>query len=71
MKSRGFIPYGRQWIDEEDERAVLSTLRSDFLTQGQATGQFEVDLAAFVGARFAVAVSNATAGLHLTMWWRP
>jgi UDP-4-amino-4,6-dideoxy-N-acetyl-beta-L-altrosamine transaminase len=67
MTSRGFIPYGRQWIDEEDERAVLSTLRSDFLTQGQATGQFEADLAAFVGARFAVAVSNATAGLHLTM----
>lgn len=51
--------------------AVLSTLRSDFLTQGQATGQFEADFAACVGARFAVAVSNATAGLHLTMWWCP
>ncbi|MEN5364531.1 UDP-4-amino-4,6-dideoxy-N-acetyl-beta-L-altrosamine transaminase [Brevundimonas intermedia] len=67
MEPKGFIPYGRQWIDADDERAVLSTLRSDFLTQGPATPQFEADLAAYVGARFAVAVSSATAGLHLTM----
>ncbi len=67
MGSEPFIPYGRQWIDADDERAVLSTLRSDFLTQGPATGRFETELAAYVGARFAVAVSNATAGLHLTM----
>lgn len=67
MAPKGFIPYGRQWIDADDERAVLSTLRSDFLTQGPATPRFEADLAAYVGARFAVAVSSATAGLHLTM----
>jgi UDP-4-amino-4,6-dideoxy-N-acetyl-beta-L-altrosamine transaminase len=67
MASDGFIPYGRQSIDADDERAVLSALRSDFLTQGPATGRFEADLAAFVGSRFAVAVSNATAGLHLAM----
>ena len=65
--STAFIPYGRQSIDEEDERAVLAALRSDFLTQGPATAQFEADLAQYVGARFAVAVSNATAGLHLAM----
>lgn len=67
MGPDGFIPYGRQWIDEDDERAVLSALRSDFLTQGPAVRQFETELAAFVGARFAVAVSNATAGLHLSL----
>ncbi|WAC60883.1 UDP-4-amino-4,6-dideoxy-N-acetyl-beta-L-altrosamine transaminase [Brevundimonas sp. SL130] len=67
MEPKGFIPYGRQWIDADDERAVLAALRSDFLTQGPATPQFEAELAAYVGARFAVAVSNATAGLHLTM----
>jgi len=67
MQANGFIPYGRQWIDADDERAVLATLRSNFLTQGPATAQFEADLADFVGARFAVAVSSATAGLHLTM----
>ena len=64
---QAFIPYGRQWIDEDDERAVLAAMRSDFLTQGPATEGFEKDLAAYTGARFAVAVSNATAGLHLTM----
>ncbi len=67
MPADDFIPYGRQWIDADDERAVLSTLRSDFLTQGPATARFESDLAAFVGSRFAVAVSNATAGLHLAL----
>jgi len=67
MASDAFIPYGRQSIDADDERAVLAALRSDFLTQGPLSGRFEADLAAFVGARFAVAVSNATAGLHLTM----
>jgi len=67
MGPDGFIPYGRQWIDEDDERAVLSALRSDFLTQGPAVRQFETELAAFVGARFAVAVSSATAGLHLSL----
>jgi len=62
-----FIPYGRQWIDADDERAVLATLRSSFLVQGPTAAQFEADLAAFVGARFALAVSNGTAALHLTM----
>ena len=62
MAPKGFIPYGRQWIDADDERAVLSTLRSDFLTQGPATPRFEADLAAYVGARFAVAVSSANGG---------
>lgn len=66
MEPNGFIPYGRQWIGEDDETAVLASLRSDFLTQGPATQAFEQDLASYVGARFAVAVSSATAGLHLT-----
>ncbi|MFA5123127.1 UDP-4-amino-4,6-dideoxy-N-acetyl-beta-L-altrosamine transaminase [Zavarzinia sp.] len=59
------IPYGRQWIDEADEQAVLAVLRSDFLTQGPAVERFEAALADYVGARFCVAVANATAGLHL------
>lgn len=67
MAAESFIPYGRQWIDADDERAVLATLRSSFLVQGPTAAQFEADLAAYVGARFAVAVSNGTAALHLTM----
>lgn len=60
-----FIPYGRQSIDADDEAAVLAVLRSDALTQGPATKAFEQDIAAYVGARHCVAVSSATAGLHL------
>lgn len=59
------IPYGRQYIDEADERAVLETLRSDFLTQGPAVERFERALADFTDATYATAVSNATAALHL------
>lgn len=62
-----FLPYGRQLIEDDDEAAVVAALRSDYLTQGPATKTFEVDVAAYVGARFCVAVSSATAGLHLAM----
>ena len=59
------IPYGRQHIDESDIQAVEAVLRSDFLTQGPAIERFERTVADYCGARYAVAVSNATAGLHL------
>jgi perosamine synthetase len=61
------IPYGRQWIDDEDVDAVVAALRSDFLTTGPQVEAFEKAFAEEVGARFAVAVSSATAGLHLCM----
>ena len=59
------IPYGRQHITADDEAAVLAALRSDWITQGPAVPRFEQALAARVGARHGVAVSNATAGLHI------
>lgn len=59
------IPYGRQHITADDEAAVLAALRSDWITQGPAVPRFEQALAARVGAGFGVAVSNATAGLHI------
>lgn len=59
------IPYGRQHITEEDIAAVVDALRSDFITQGPAVPQFEDDLAAYTGARHAVAVNSATSALHL------
>lgn len=62
-----FIPYGRQLIEADDEAAVLAALRSDYLTQGPATVAFEKEIADFVDARFCVAVSSATAGLHIAM----
>lgn len=59
------IPYGRQNISEEDISAVVEVLRSDFLTQGPAVPRFEAAVAEYVGARHAVACSNATAALHM------
>ena len=59
------IPYGRQTITEADIQAVISTLTSDFLTQGPAIAEFENAFAAYVGSTYAVAVSNGTAALHL------
>lgn len=59
------IPYGRQTITDEDIEAVVSTLRSDFLTQGPRIGEFEEAFARYVGANHAVAVANGTAALHL------
>ncbi|AWH75131.1 UDP-4-amino-4,6-dideoxy-N-acetyl-beta-L-altrosamine transaminase [Dokdonia sp. Dokd-P16] len=59
------IPYGRQNITQEDILAVTEALQSDYLTQGPRIAQFEVEFAAYVGAKYAVAVSNGTAALHL------
>ena len=59
------IPYARQDINQEDIQAVLKVLQSDWLTQGPAIQRFEEAVAAYCGARYAVAVSNATAALHL------
>lgn len=59
------IPYGRQSISQADVDAVVDTLRSDYLTQGPAVDRFETGVAAYCGAAGAVAVSNATAALHI------
>ncbi len=61
------IPYGRQNIDQYDIDAVVSTLKSDYLTQGPKVREFELKFAEYVGANYAVAVNNATAGLHLSV----
>lgn len=61
------LPYGHQTITDEDIAAVTAALRSDFLTQGPLVAEFERRFAARVGARHAVAVTNATAALHLAL----
>jgi len=57
--------YGRQSISKEDIESVLKVLKSDFLTTGPKVSEFEEKFAAYVGAKFAVAVSSGTAALHL------
>ena len=59
------IPYGRQNVTEEDIQAVVETLKGDWLTQGPRIVEFEKAFADYVGAKYAVAVSNGTAALHL------
>jgi len=60
-----YIPYGRQTIDEDDIQAVCEVLRSDYLTTGPKIAEFEKIVAEYVGAKYAVAVSNGTAALHV------
>lgn len=59
------ITYGRQALDQADINAVVQVLKSQYLTQGNEICRFEEEVAAFVGAKFAVAVSSGTAALHL------
>lgn len=59
------IPYGRQHITDEDIQEVIATLKSDYLTQGPRIAEFEEAFAKYVGSKYAVAISNGTAALHL------
>lgn len=59
------IPYGRHTITDADIEAVVKVLKSDFLTQGPAVAEFEKAFSEYIGVKYAVAVSNGTAALHL------
>lgn len=60
-----FLPYGKQVIDENDIRSVVNILNGDYLTTGPAVSEFEKKVANYVGSKYAVAVSNGTAALHI------
>jgi perosamine synthetase len=62
------IPYGRQYLDEDDIREVTEVLRSNWLTTGPKVSEFEEAVADYVGAKYAVAVSSGTAALHCSMY---
>lgn len=62
-----FLPYSRQQIEEDDIAEVVRVLRGDWLTTGPEVKRFEDDLAAYCGARYAVACANGTAALHLAV----
>lgn len=59
-----FIPYGKQYIDEDDIKAVSEVLRSPYLTTGPRVEEFEEKLCKLTGAKYAVAISNGTSALH-------
>jgi len=58
------LPYGKQWLDEDDLAAVRDVLNGDFITQGPQIERFERRVSEYVGARYAVAFCNGTAALH-------
>ncbi len=62
-----FLPYGRQYVDDDDVAAVTEVLRSDYLTTGPRVEQFESAFKAVTGARHVVACASGTAALHLAM----
>ena len=59
-----YLPYGRQWIDDEDIEAVIEVLKGDYLTTGPFVFNFEQAVANYVGAKYAVSFVNGTAALH-------
>ncbi|MFC1961607.1 UDP-4-amino-4,6-dideoxy-N-acetyl-beta-L-altrosamine transaminase [Chloroflexota bacterium] len=61
---KGFLPYGHQWLDDEDIAAVTGILKTDWITQGPEVLEFEKKVADYCGAKYAVAVANGTAALH-------
>lgn len=67
MAELPFLPYGRQWIDDEDVAAVVAALRSELIAHGPRVAAFEQAFAAVTGAAEAVACSSGTAALHLAL----
>ena len=61
------IPYGHQFIDDKDIRAVLKVLRSDYLTTGPKVEEFEKALSSYVGANYVVAVNSGTSALDIAV----
>jgi UDP-4-amino-4,6-dideoxy-N-acetyl-beta-L-altrosamine transaminase len=59
------IPYGKQDINQQDIDAVIDALKGEFLTQGPKIQEFEQEFAKYVGSKYAIALSNGTAALHL------
>jgi UDP-4-amino-4,6-dideoxy-N-acetyl-beta-L-altrosamine transaminase len=60
-----YLAYGKQSIDASDIEAVVEVLKGDYLTTGPKVKQFEEIVADYVGAKYAVAVANGTAALHM------
>jgi UDP-4-amino-4,6-dideoxy-N-acetyl-beta-L-altrosamine transaminase len=61
------IPYGKQWIDDDDINEVIKVLKSDWLTQGPKIDEFEKAICEYTGSKYCVSVSNGTAALHLAV----
>ena len=61
------IPYGKHFIDKADIESVVKVLKSNSITQGPLISKFEKKIAKYVNAKYAVAVSSCTAGMHISL----
>ena len=61
------IPYGKQHIDSSDIKAVSKALGKKMITQGSLISEFENKIKKFLNVKYAVAVSSASAGLHIAV----
>jgi len=61
---KNFLPYGQQWIDDSDIKAVSDVLKNDWITQGPKITEFEKLVSNYCNAKYAVAFSSGTAALH-------
>lgn len=64
-KNKKFIPYGRQFIDEEDIQSVVEVLKSDFITQGPIVKSFAENLSNKLNCKYATATNSATSALQI------
>ena len=64
MSNMPFLPYAHHSLDDSDREAVHRVLCSDYITRGPEVARFEEELAAYVGAPYAVAFSNGSHALH-------
>lgn len=63
-----YLPYSKQYIDDDDVAAVVAALRAPLITQGAKVEAFEERVAAYCGARYGLAFSSGTAALHAAMY---
>lgn len=61
------IPIAKPYLTAEDAQAAYDTILTGWITQGPRVAEFEEKFAQYTGARYAVAVSNCTTALHLSM----
>lgn len=62
-----FIPYGLQWIDDDDINEVVNVLKSDWITTGPKIKEFEDALCTYIGCEYCVAVNNGTSALDIAV----
>src|SRR3954452_757073 len=61
------IPIAKPYLTEDEAQAAYDTILSGWITQGPKVQEFEEKFASYTGARYAVAVSNCTTALHLSL----